>query len=181
MAKNQIQIRIGMRQNKNTKSAGYGKYYPEVIHPETLTTRGLLEHIMSHGLGYPRAIVQGVLTQLAECLTELMLQGQPVKLDGFGTFKLNCISDSEGVPTTLAQMHQNLDPRSMIKGLKLVVIPENAELDKLTSTANLEKAALTIDSVVESKIRTNSKGQEARYTSITDLETWRQAHPLPNS
>lgn len=180
MPKNQIQIRIGMRQNKNTKSAAYGKYYPEVIHPEALSTRGLLDHIMSHGLGYPRAIVQGVLTQLAECLTELIIQGQPVKLDGFGTFKLNVISDGTGIPATLADMHQALDARSMIQGLKLVVIPDNSELDKLTSTANLEKASLTIDSVVESKTRTNSKGNTEQYKSIVDLETWRQDHPLPN-
>ena len=66
----------------------------------------------------------------------------------------------------------------MIQGLKLVVIPDNSELDKLTSTANLDKASLTIDSVLESKTRTNSKGKTETYTSVTDLETWRQAHPV---
>lgn len=180
MARNQIQIRLGMRKNLNTKSAAYGKYYPEVIHPEALTTRGLLEHIMSHGLGYPRAIVQGVLTQLSECLVELMIQGQPVKLDGFGTFKLNAIADGAMVPEDLEGMHQPLDARSMVRGLKLVVIPDNSELDKLTSTANLDKASLTIDSVLESKTRTNSKGKTEKYMSVTDLETWRQAHPVTN-
>lgn len=152
MARNQIAIRMGLKQNKNTKSPAYGKYFAEVINNETLSTRGLLEHIMSHGLGYPRSIVQGVLAQIAECLTELILQGQPVKLDGFGTFKLYA---KAGHPSgklangaVLNDLKNNFQVADWVDGLRLVVIPDNTELDKLTSTANLDRASLTLEGVI---------------------------------
>lgn len=178
MAKNQIAIRMGVRQNKNTKSPSYNKWYPEVINAETLSTRGLLEHIMSHGLGYPRAIVQGVLAQIAECLTELILQGQPVKLDGLGTFKLECKSKEGGITTLTSGM----DIRQHIEGLRLVVIPDNTELDKLTSVANLDRAALTLDGVLQREdIGQTSGGKAKSATKLTALDVYlyEQAHPNP--
>ena len=167
MAKNQIPVKIGLRKNVNTKSAAYGKFYPEVIQEEPLTTRGLLEHIMSHGLGYPRAIVQGVLTQVAECLTELMLQGQPVKLDGFGTFKLYAQSQPHNGQAGITQqmLEPGLDIRPWIAGLRMVVIPEGSELDKLTSTANLERASIQCEGIIESAA-ISEKGSKIVCTPI---------------
>ena len=78
MAVNQIPISVAVRKNTNTKSPAYGKYYPVVLNDKTITTRALLEHIMSHGLGIPRSIVQAVLIQISECLSELLLQGHSV-------------------------------------------------------------------------------------------------------
>lgn len=180
MARNQIAIRLGMKKNKNTKSPAYGKYYAEVLNNETLSTRGLLEHIMSHGLGYPRAIVQGVLAQIAECLTELMLQGQPVKLDGFGTFKLYAIA---GAPAghkngaTDNDLKGDFRVSDWVSGLRLVVIPDNTELDKLTSTANLDRASLTLDGIITKEDAIN----EGTGRVITPLNVWKeqQAHPNP--
>ena len=57
--RNQIAIKVGLKQNRNTKSAAYGKYYAEVQNNETLSTRGLLEHIMSHGLGVIKDLPNG--------------------------------------------------------------------------------------------------------------------------
>ena len=177
MSKNQIAIRMGVRKNLNTKSPSYGKWYPEVINAETLSTRGLLEHIMSHGLGYPRSIVQGVLAQIAECLTELILQGQPVKLDGFGTFKLECKSKNGGITT----LTSGLDVRPYIDGLRLVVIPDGTDLDKLTSTANLDRAAITLDGVLESEnIGQTSGGKSKTATKLTALDVYLYEQSQPN-
>ena len=53
MAINKIPVKISLRKNENAKSPAYGKYYPVVENEETISTRALLEHIMSHGLGFP--------------------------------------------------------------------------------------------------------------------------------
>jgi len=39
MATNEIKLGINLRQNKNTKNSGYGKYYPEVDVQETLSLK----------------------------------------------------------------------------------------------------------------------------------------------
>lgn len=170
MAINKIPVKISLRKNENAKSPAYGKFYPVVENEETISTRALLEHIMSHGLGYPRSVVQGVLTQVAECLTELLLQGQPVKLDGFGTFKLSAISDQVNGVGGIAQLTPGLDVRPYIKGLRLVVIPDNTDLDKLTSASNLSKAAITLVGVVEKA--------DAGQTSTGNAKTERIITPL---
>lgn len=169
--RNQIAIKVGLRKNLNTKSAAYGKYYAEVQNNETLSTRGLLEHIMSHGLGYPRSIVQGVLAQLAECLTELILQGQPVKLDGFGTFRLE-VNSLEGWNT--ADVKPGMDVRSKISGLHLVVIPDGTELDKLTSTANLERASIENLGVItfQDSGKVDKDGNEIKMKAFMPLSTF---------
>ena len=145
MARNQIAIKIAMRKDESVKSPGYGHYYPEVVNDETLSTRGLMEHIESHGLNIPRSIITACLTQLAQCLTELLVQGQPVKLDGFGTFKLEAHVAKDQAPTTL---ENGVDLNSVVDGLKLVVIPDNTELDKLTSKANKAKASMELAGVI---------------------------------
>ena len=88
MPVNQIPIKTAVRKNTNTKSAAYGKYYVEIMNNEPISTRALLDHIMKHGLGVPRSIVSAVLIQVAECLTEFMMQGQPDQPSGrcFYTF-----------------------------------------------------------------------------------------------
>jgi hypothetical protein len=45
---------INLRQNKNSKNAGYGKYYPEVDLQKTLTIRGFAQHMIDHGSKYSR-------------------------------------------------------------------------------------------------------------------------------
>ena len=84
MAVNQIPISVAVRKNTNTKSPAYGKYYPVVVNDKTITTRALLEHIMSHGLGIPRSIVQAVLIQISECLTAALTAVTTTSCMGFG-------------------------------------------------------------------------------------------------
>ena len=175
MAVNQIPISVAVRKNTNTKSPAYGKYYPVVLNDKTITTRALLEHIMSHGLGIPRSIVQAVLIQISECLTELLLQGQPVKLDGFGTFKLSAHVTDDGGWTYAQLKEAGFNVRDRIKGLKLVVIPDNTELDKLTSTANLAKASLTMEGVIVK----DATGEETSTAAVQPLPAYIYATDNP--
>ena len=77
---------INLRQNKIVGSSAYGKYYPEVDQQKTLSLRGFAKHMTDHGSLYGRAIVEGVLMQITDCLPELVAQGVPVQLGNLGTF-----------------------------------------------------------------------------------------------
>ena len=174
---NQMQIELVSRQNKNSKSLAFGKYYLEVRNKEPLSTRGLIDHIMSHGLGFTRPVIEACLTQISQCLVELLVQGQPVKLDGFGTFKLNAF----GRGATEAQVIDEENAYNVmeyIKGLKLVVIPEGCEEDNLTSRANLHKVSINYTGIVESvEIGETAKGNARKATAFTPLKIWTDAHP----
>ena len=54
---------INLRQNKNSKNAGYGKYYPEVDMQKTLTIRGFAQHLIDHGSKYKRGDIENMLSQ----------------------------------------------------------------------------------------------------------------------
>ena len=86
MATQKIAMGINLRQNKIEGSTAYGKYYPEVDTQKTLSLRGFAQHMTDHGSLYGRAIVEGVLMQITECLPELVAQGIPVQLGSLGTF-----------------------------------------------------------------------------------------------
>ena len=85
MATNEIKLGINLRQNKNSKNAGYGKYYPEVDTQTTLTLRGFAKHMSDHGSIYSLDLIEGVLKKITQCLPELISQGVPVRLDPLGT------------------------------------------------------------------------------------------------
>ena len=84
--KKKTPLRINLRQDRNSASRTFGMWFPEVDRVGTLSTRALSEHIAAHGSIWTRDIVEGVLSQLAECIPELVSQGYGVKLDGLGTF-----------------------------------------------------------------------------------------------
>ena len=60
---------INLRQNKNSKNAGYGKYYPEVDLQKTLTIRGFAQHLIDHGSKYSRGDIENILSMVTECDT----------------------------------------------------------------------------------------------------------------
>ena len=53
---------------------------------EPLNLKGFAKHMTSHGKIADYQMCVLVLGQVVECMSELLAQGQPVKLDGLGTF-----------------------------------------------------------------------------------------------
>ena len=86
MATSNIAFPVNLRQNKNSYTSAYGKYYAEVDTKEPLNLKGFAKHISDHGKLVTFDLAQLVLANIVSCLKELVTTGQPVKLDGFGTF-----------------------------------------------------------------------------------------------
>ena len=169
---NFIKLGINYRKNKNTKSAGYGKYYAEVDRQKTLTTDGLAAHLEAHNFGMGKDAIKAVLTRLADCIPELLAQGIPVKLDGLGIFSVTVANDSEKAYTE-AQLKAAANPAQIVKGIRIRFKPDGDEMNNLTSRAFLEqKVSLESRFIVEKKTRTID-GEEKTYTDYQSLEEFR--------
>lgn len=125
-------LRINIRQNQNVSSRSYGHWFAEVDNLGWLSTKALCDHIAEHGRIWTEDIVRGVLSQLAECIPELVGQGYGVKLDGLGTFLP--FAHSEGVSREKL-LSDGYNPVLYVKGVAIRFIPDGSEADNLTSKA----------------------------------------------
>ena len=132
---------INLRQNKNDDSTAYGKI-----------------------ADYQMCVL--VLGQVVDCMKELLTQGQPVKLDGFGTFSPAVDGQKLG-KANLAEAVAG-GPDAMINDIHINFNPENTKGEKLTSRALKEDCIFTFGYLVESEKRTVG-GKEKRYQKKTPL------------
>ena len=86
MAVKNPQFELNLRKNTNANNPGYGKYYPKAKEKKTISQQGLVNHMAGHNCIYGADVIGGVIQKLKSCLIELLSQGNPVKLDGLGTF-----------------------------------------------------------------------------------------------
>ena len=71
-----------VKQNKNSFSVAFGKWYAQIKNLETLNTRKLAQHISEHGSIYTPDVVYGVLEKFRSCLIEMLLNSKKVKIEG---------------------------------------------------------------------------------------------------
>ena len=166
MARANIPMVINLRQNKNDESTAYGKYFAEVDSKEPLNLKGFAKHMTSHGKIADYQMCVLVLGQVVDCMTELLSQGQPVKLDGLGTFYPSVDGQKLG-KANLAEAVAG-GPDAMINGIHINFNPENTKGEKLTSGALKDDCIFTLGYLVESEKRTVG-GKEKRYQKKTPL------------
>ena len=166
MARSEIPMVINLRQNKNDESTAFGKYFAEVDAKEPLNLKGFAAHMTSHGKIADYQMCVLVLGQVVDCMKELLTQGQPVKLDGFGTFSPSVDAQKLG-KTNLADAVA-AGPEAMINGIHINFNPENTKGEKLTSRAFKEECLFEFGYLVESEKRTVN-GKEKRFQKKTPL------------
>ena len=157
---------INLRQNKNDDSTAYGKYFAEVDSKEPLNLKGLAKHMTEHGKISSKEMCELVLGELVSCMTHLLREGQPVKLDGFGTFSPSVDGQKLGKANLAAAVAGG--PEAMINGIHINFVPENTKGEKLTSRALKEDCIFTFGYLVESEKRTVG-GKEKRFQKKTPL------------
>ena len=121
----------------------YGRYYPEAESKETLTTKGFAKHVSEHGgtlVNYE--FMQLVLASIVKCLKEMMSQGQPVKLDGLGTFRPTITSVKNGAASIEEALTKGVN--NMVAGVNFTFLPENAQGEKITSKKFKDQCSLQI-------------------------------------
>jgi hypothetical protein len=150
MANERIALGINLRQNKNSRNAGYGKYYPVVDQQKTLSLRGFAEHMVSHGSLYNRGVVEGVLNQICECLPELLAQGVPVKLGSLGIFYPTAQVEKNGAVDGYAGM-DGLNPATIVQGIRIRFRPDSTKLDNICGPKFKERCSLELRNIVDTQ------------------------------
>ena len=107
-----------------------------------------------------------MLGQVVECMSELLAQGQPVKLDGLGTFSPSVDGQKLGKNSVAKAVEAG--PDAMINGIKINFTPENTKGEKLTSRAFKDQCVFEFGYVVESEIRTVD-GKQKRVQKKTPI------------
>ena len=157
---------INLRQNKNDDSTAYGKYFAVVDRKEPLNLKGFAKHMTGHGKIADYQMCVLVLGQVVDCMTELLSQGQPVKLDGLGTFYPSVDGQKLGKDTLAKAVEAGAN--AMINGIKINFSPENTKGEKLTSRAFKEQCVFEFGYLVESEIRTID-GKQRRVQKKTPI------------
>ena len=166
MARQEIPMVINLRQNKNAQSNGYGHYYPEADSKEPLALKGFCRHMTEHGKLADYQMVVLVVQQVVECMKELICQGQPVKLEGLGTFSPSVESRKGGALSVAKAMEMGLE--TLVEGVHIIFTPENTKGEKLTSRSLKDDCIFTAGYVVES-VKTTVDGKEKRFQNKTPI------------
>lgn len=161
MSRTNIPMIINLRQNKNDDSTAYGKYFAEVDSKEPLNLKGFAKHMTAHGKIADYQMCVLVLGQVVDCMSELLSQGQPVKLDGLGTFYPTIEAVNGGIESIEAA--KEVSAASVVEGVHVRFTPENAELDRITSKAFKERCSLVWGDEIEI---TGYKDAQKKYGPI---------------
>ena len=168
MATNEIKMGINLRQNKNVKNAGYGKYYPEVDTQETLTLKGFAKHMSDHGSIYSLDLIEGVLKKITQCLPELISQGVPIRLDPLGTFLPTCTVDK---PLNDIPDMEGADPNDVVKGVHIRFLPYGVEDDNITSRRfKQEYCSLEFRNIIDTQ-EVMVDGKKKKVTTLKPVAT----------
>ena len=169
MASQKIAMGINLRQNKIIGSSAYGKYYPEVDTQKTLSLRGFAKHMTDHGSLYGRAIVEGVLMQITECLPELVAQGVPVQLGNLGTFYPTAEVAKDAAVLDIPQM-DGLNPNDIVKAIHIRFLPDATKLDNLCGPKFKDACTLELRNIVDTqKVMVN--GKQKAVTTLKPIAT----------
>ena len=176
MAKENIAFLVNLRKNTQEGSPMEGRYYyyPEAESKETLSTKGFAKHVSEHGgTLVTLEFMQLVLAAIVKCLKEMMSHGQPVKLDGLGTFRPTVTSVKNGAATIEDALRMGVN--NMVAGVNFVFIPENAQGEEITSKKFKDQCSLQFAYLVETVkkvIGGKEKSYTLRYTLRTPLSAW---------
>ena len=169
MATQKIAMGINLRQNKIIGSSAYGKYYPEVDTQKTLSLRGFAKHMTDHGSLYGRAIVEGVLMQITECLPELVAQGIPVQLGNLGTFYPTAEVAKDAAVLDIPQM-DGLNPNDIVKAIHIRFLPDATKLDNLCGPKFKDACTLELRNIIDTqKVMVN--GKQKTVTTLKPITT----------
>ena len=127
-----------LKQNKNSKSAAFGKWFAFPVIEETIDLDALAEHMSNHNTPYSKGAIKGMLTDMVGCIKELLLEGKNVKIADLAIFSLGIKNNGGVVSEDVFTVSKN------IKGVKLRARATGELIAKnLNLEATLKKASAT--------------------------------------
>jgi predicted histone-like DNA-binding protein len=178
MVKQKTPLRINVRQDRNSASRTFGMWFPSVDRVGTLSTRALSDHISAHGSIWTRDIVEGVLSQLAECIPELVSQGYGVKLDGIGTF-WPTLKNKKGGMEPSEIVANGFNPETQIIGVNINFMGDQKKLDNLTRHAFQEYCTLEAGYAIKCYDTTVNGKKVVRHYKMP-MNEWKNGATFPS-
>ncbi len=149
-----------LKQNKNSHSTAYGKYFAHPVIEETIDLDGLAEHMSNHNTPYSKGAITGMLTDMCSRIKELLLEGKNVKIADLAIFSLG-IKNNGGANTE--------DAFSVSKNIKGVKLRARATGELITRNLNLE-ASLKKASATTKGVSSAGASSDSSSTSSDDDE-----------
>ena len=178
MSTNTIQMYVNIKKNNVSTSTGYGKYYLTADTNETLSNEGLVNHILHHNCAVGREAIAAVIKKLGECIPELVAQGQPVKIEGLGTF----YPTAESSPILITKLlDAKYNPLDAMKGIHLRFKPQSDSLNDLTSKSFLKAQVSPVINLVTDRVQdgVDAEGKKKFKTLRCSLQEFRDAGGFP--
>ena len=114
-------IRYILRQNSNELSKVFGKYFAYPVIEETVNLDGLAGHMSSHNSPFSKGVIKGLLTDMVNCIKELLLEGKNVKIDDLAIFSIGIKNAKGGADSeedfTVSKNVQSVKLRSRATGI----------------------------------------------------------------
>ena len=143
-------VLIKVSQNKNNKTAAFGKWYGRVVSTKTMSYAELCKHMSEHNSVYGEDVCLGVANKLQNCMLEQLLEGKKVQFGELGVFYLS-------VKSTGANKEEDFNLGVNINGLFLCFAPSRTDVNNLSSKMLKKKASfMNVKDLVESKSKTSS-------------------------
>lgn len=125
-------LQINLTQERRNNSTNYGKIYGRAKNSAPIGIEDLADVMKKHNQSFSKGEIQGIITDMASTIKELLLLGQPVKLADLGIFYAS-------VESKPANTVKEFDLGTHIKSVKLLC----------RATGQLTRKELTKDSVLE--------------------------------
>ena len=142
-----------VKQNQNSFSAAFGKWYAQIKNLETLNTRKLANHISEHGSIYTPDVVYGVLEKFRSCLIEMLLNSKKVKIEGLGTFYTTLENQKNG-----ASKKEEYNPNKHMKALHIRFLPEQTTEENISSREFIKQAEFINIEALQAKPKDDEDG-----------------------
>ncbi len=117
-------------QNKNTKSAAYGKWFFRIFHTQTIVDSDLEDHIAADSK-VERSKVGIIDNAITKQIGELLCNGHPIRIPHLGLLKLSV--NSEGA-LSVSEFNANKN----IKNVHIILTPD-AEIKAALNELKFEK------------------------------------------
>ena len=138
-----------LKQNKNSKSAAFGKWFAFPVIEETIDLDALAEHMSNHNTPYSKGTIKGMLTDMVSCIKELLLEGKNVKIADLAIFSLGIKNNGGAVSEEVFTVSKN------IKG---VILRARATGELIAKSLNLEATLKKASATTKSTSTTNGGG-----------------------
>ena len=145
-------VLIKVSQNKNDKTAAFGKWYGRVVSTKTMSYQELCKHMSEHNSVYGEDVCLGVANKLQNCMLEQLLEGKKVQFGELGVFYLS-------VKSTGANKEEDFNLGVNINGLFLCFAPSRTDVNNLSSKMLKKKATfMNVKGLVVSKPKSSTSG-----------------------